>query len=94
MKIGVGRYAWDVTTCAAPATRGDGNGRPTTSKSTTASGKRGQVRSPRPPQPRDKFQNQGLGQNQDPQNESQRDHAREQRRLQAEDDCVVLLCRD
>ena len=28
------------------------------------------------------------------QHATQRDHAREQRKLQAEDDCVVLLCRD
>jgi len=28
------------------------------------------------------------------QHATQHDHAREQRKLQAEDDCVVLLCRD
>ncbi len=79
-KLGAGHGAWTMM-FVVPATRSGGDYRAAADRY-----RQRQAESPHAQEPRNGgVRHQGTG---------QRNDIREQRKLQAEDDCVVLLCRD
>lgn len=80
MKAGVGQYAWNLLNYAVPATQ-DGRGIPSTAdERQLGKGESASIQ-----------RNHGNSGSRDA---GRPDEDREERKLQAEDDCVVLLCRD